>query len=70
MVVDEMVVEKIMIRILPSHITYHLTTYHLIHHLPPLLNETGSTTIMFESTPLYPDHGRYWEMGKRDDDER
>jgi acetyl-CoA synthetase len=26
----------------------------------PLIN--GTTTLMFESTPLYPNHGRYWDM--------
>lgn len=26
----------------------------------PLLN--GATTIMFEGTPAYPDHGRFWDM--------
>jgi acetyl-CoA synthetase len=26
----------------------------------PLLN--GSTTFMFESTPVYPNEGRYWDM--------
>lgn len=29
----------------------------------PLAN--GATTVMFESTPLYPDPGRYWEMVAR-----
>lgn len=29
----------------------------------PLAN--GSTTVVFESTPLYPDAGRYWEMVER-----
>eukprot|EP00934_Nitzschia_sp_Nitz4_P001694 Nitzschia sp. Nitz4//scaffold143_size57137//6007//8054//NITZ4_006507-RA/size57137-augustus-gene-0.92-mRNA-1//-1//CDS//3329536425//1694//frame0 len=29
----------------------------------PLLN--GSTTFMFESTPVYPDEGRYWQMVQR-----
>ena len=29
----------------------------------PLLN--GSTTFLFESTPLYPDPGRYWDMIQR-----
>ncbi len=29
----------------------------------PLAN--GATTVMFESTPLYPDAGRYWEMVER-----
>jgi len=29
----------------------------------PLLN--GTTTVMFESTPTYPDHGRYWDMVQR-----
>ena len=29
----------------------------------PLLN--GTTTVMFESTPMYPDHGRYWDMVQR-----
>merc|ERR1712178_256441 len=29
----------------------------------PLAN--GSTTVVFESTPLYPDAGRYWEMVQR-----
>eukprot|EP00516_Mucochytrium_quahogii_P000210 CAMPEP_0203760132 /NCGR_PEP_ID=MMETSP0098-20131031/13499_1 /ASSEMBLY_ACC=CAM_ASM_000208 /TAXON_ID=96639 /ORGANISM=" , Strain NY0313808BC1" /LENGTH=633 /DNA_ID=CAMNT_0050653589 /DNA_START=139 /DNA_END=2040 /DNA_ORIENTATION=+ len=29
----------------------------------PLLN--GATTLMFESTPLYPDAGRYWDMVER-----
>jgi acetyl-CoA synthetase len=29
----------------------------------PLLN--GATTFMFESTPLYPDPGRYWDMVER-----
>lgn len=29
----------------------------------PLAN--GATTFMFESTPLYPDAGRYWEMVER-----
>jgi len=29
----------------------------------PLLN--GSTTFMFESTPVYPDPGRYWDMVQR-----
>jgi acetyl-CoA synthetase len=29
----------------------------------PLLN--GSTTFMFESTPMYPDAGRYWDMVER-----
>lgn len=29
----------------------------------PLLN--GSTTILFESTPVYPDPGRYWDMIQR-----
>jgi len=29
----------------------------------PLLN--GATTVLFESTPLYPDAGRYWEMVER-----
>jgi len=26
----------------------------------PLCN--GATTVMFESTPVYPDAGRYWDM--------
>jgi acetyl-CoA synthetase len=29
----------------------------------PLLN--GSTTLLFESTPVYPDEGRYWDMVQR-----
>jgi len=29
----------------------------------PLVN--GTTTFMFESTPMYPDHGRYWDMIQR-----
>ena len=29
----------------------------------PLLN--GGTTFLFESTPLYPDAGRYWDMVQR-----
>eukprot|EP00980_Cylindrotheca_fusiformis_P004154 scaffold909_cov135-Cylindrotheca_fusiformis.AAC.11 len=29
----------------------------------PLLN--GATTLMFESTPVYPDEGRYWDMVQR-----
>lgn len=29
----------------------------------PLLN--GCSTFMFESTPMYPDHGRYWDMVQR-----
>ncbi|POM58063.1 Acetate-CoA ligase, partial [Phytophthora palmivora] len=29
----------------------------------PLAN--GVTTIMFESTPMYPDHGRYWDLVQR-----
>jgi len=29
----------------------------------PLAN--GATTVMFESTPLYPDPGRYWDMVER-----
>lgn len=29
----------------------------------PLVN--GTTTVMFESTPMYPDHGRYWDMVQR-----
>jgi acetyl-CoA synthetase len=29
----------------------------------PLLN--GATTFMFESTPVYPDEGRYWDMVQR-----
>merc|ERR1711981_757504 len=29
----------------------------------PLAN--GSTSVVFESTPLYPDAGRYWEMVQR-----
>ena len=29
----------------------------------PLAN--GVTTVLFESTPLYPDAGRYWEMVQR-----
>ena len=29
----------------------------------PLLN--GATTLMFESTPVYPDPGRYWDMVQR-----
>jgi len=29
----------------------------------PLLNGCG--TFMFESTPMYPDHGRYWDMVER-----
>jgi len=29
----------------------------------PLLN--GVSTFMFESTPMYPDHGRYWDMVQR-----
>uniref|UniRef100_A0A7S3XKN4 Acetyl-coenzyme A synthetase n=1 Tax=Heterosigma akashiwo TaxID=2829 RepID=A0A7S3XKN4_HETAK len=29
----------------------------------PLVN--GATTLMFESTPMYPDHGRYWDMVQR-----
>ena len=29
----------------------------------PLLN--GATTTVFESTPLYPDEGRYWDMVER-----
>jgi acetyl-CoA synthetase len=29
----------------------------------PLLN--GATTLLFESTPLYPDPGRYWDMVER-----
>jgi acetyl-CoA synthetase len=29
----------------------------------PMCN--GATTLMFESTPLYPDHGRYWDLVQR-----
>ena len=29
----------------------------------PLVN--GATTVLFESTPTYPDPGRYWEMVER-----
>lgn len=29
----------------------------------PLSN--GATTVLFESTPTYPDPGRYWEMVER-----
>lgn len=29
----------------------------------PLCN--GATSVLFESTPLYPDPGRYWEMVER-----
>ncbi|KAI9915488.1 hypothetical protein PsorP6_007853 [Peronosclerospora sorghi] len=29
----------------------------------PLAN--GATTVMFESTPMYPDHGRYWDLIQR-----
>ncbi|CAI5735994.1 unnamed protein product [Hyaloperonospora brassicae] len=29
----------------------------------PLAN--GVTTVMFESTPMYPDHGRYWDLIQR-----
>jgi acetyl-CoA synthetase len=29
----------------------------------PMAN--GATTVMFESTPLYPDHGRYWDLVQR-----
>ncbi|ETK92860.1 hypothetical protein L915_03879, partial [Phytophthora nicotianae] len=29
----------------------------------PLAN--GVTTLMFESTPMYPDHGRYWDLIQR-----
>lgn len=29
----------------------------------PLLS--GGTTVIFESTPLYPDAGRYWDMVER-----
>mmetsp|Transcript_2650 Transcript_2650/g.7596 ORF Transcript_2650/g.7596 Transcript_2650/m.7596 type:complete len:704 (+) Transcript_2650:177-2288(+) len=29
----------------------------------PLLN--GATTLLFESTPVYPDEGRYWDMVQR-----
>ena len=29
----------------------------------PLLN--GCSTFMFESTPMYPDNGRYWDMVQR-----
>lgn len=29
----------------------------------PLLN--GATTVLFESTPTYPDPGRYWETVQR-----
>ena len=29
----------------------------------PLSN--GATTVLFESTPVYPDPGRYWEMTER-----
>jgi acetyl-CoA synthetase len=29
----------------------------------PLLN--GGSTFMFESTPMYPDNGRYWDMVER-----
>jgi acyl-coenzyme A synthetase/AMP-(fatty) acid ligase len=25
----------------------------------------GATTTMFESTPMYPDHNRYWQMVER-----
>ena len=25
----------------------------------------GATTLMFESTPVYPDAGRYWDMVQR-----
>lgn len=32
-------------------------------HTGPLAN--GATTLMFESTPLYPDAGRYWDMVQR-----
>ncbi|CAM9250579.1 unnamed protein product [Ectocarpus fasciculatus] len=29
----------------------------------PLVN--GATTLMFESTPMYPNHGRYWDVVQR-----
>jgi acetyl-CoA synthetase len=29
----------------------------------PLCN--GVTTVMFESTPMYPDYGRYWDLVQR-----
>ena len=31
----------------------------------PLAN--GATTVMFEGIPSYPDHGRFWECGRRSD---
>ncbi len=35
----------------------------LLFKLGPLIN--GSTSVMFSSTPIYPDHGRYWDMVER-----
>ena len=35
----------------------------LLFSLGPLCN--GGTTVMFESTPLYPDASRYWDMVER-----
>ncbi|KAL7536934.1 hypothetical protein ACHAXR_007488 [Thalassiosira sp. AJA248-18] len=38
-------------------------TGHTYTTYAPLLS--GSTTVVFESTPLYPDAGRYWDMIQR-----
>ncbi|KAJ7849747.1 hypothetical protein B0H13DRAFT_1472166, partial [Mycena leptocephala] len=32
----------------------------VLHNIQPLLN--GVSTVMFESTPVYPSLARYWEM--------
>ncbi|KAJ0400264.1 hypothetical protein ATCC90586_010237 [Pythium insidiosum] len=38
-----------------------LTTNYIVYG--PLAN--GATTVMFESTPVYPDPGRYWDLVQR-----
>jgi acetyl-CoA synthetase len=43
---------------LPSSLTSHSYVVY-----GPLLN--GTTTFVFESTPVYPDPGRYWDMIQR-----
>lgn len=46
-----------------SHSDIGWITGHTYVVYGPLLN--ASTTFMFESTPVYPDEGRYWDMVQR-----
>ena len=41
-------------------LVFHQIKGHSYVVYGPLVN--GGTTLLFESTPTYPDPGRYWEM--------